>query len=370
MASTSYRASLEPLTPALVGIGLLHVLGGMVLWIVMPMLPSRDTSVKLPAHVVWRGPEDFVGTAMSLEMPAVAQAQIDLQSAASKAVPASKPAGSPAPASVAPPSADPAKSAAPPVPPPDPALADSAKAPRIEFTSVKSTSSALSLAPTGLTVVIPGNSGPIRQLPPDTLAMLENSLGSSLSVDSMKAGPTTQILGAAQPALPPVIVPPQVQPQSPKPVESAPPPVHPGQGREANKYITLSAIVDTPPAPSKASLSLLDIAKLNDFERARKASEDISGLDAVEAALQRTLMSAWTPPSIEGVPANQRRVSVELAVLKDGTIKDAVLVTPSGSGALDASVRAALAKVKKIPDSLPASYTKERYAVRVNLQIE
>jgi TonB family protein len=148
------------------------------------------------------------------------------------------------------------------------------------------------------------------------------------------------------------------------------PPVQPGQGREANKYITLSAIVESPPVPTQPTLGLLDIAKLNDFERTRRASVDASGLDAVEGALQKTLMNAWIPPSIDRVPANQRRVSVELVVLKDGTVKDAVLVTPSGSEALDASVRALIARVTKIPESLPASYSKERYAVRVNLQIE
>ncbi len=346
MASTSHRASLEPLTPALVGIGLLHVLGAMVLWIVLPMLPSGDAPTsKLPANLVWRTPADFVGAALPLEPPGVIQNEVAKPSpkpVAAPAVTADKPVPAASPASVA-------------------------KSERVDLTLPKNAPSPLSLPPPGLTIGSPGNSGTVRQVPPDTLAMLEKSMGSTLGMDSVMAGQAARILGVPPPALPPVSV--QMPPPPAKTEESAPPPVQPGQGREANKYITLSAIVDTRAAPT-TTLSLFDIVKLNDLERERKAHADASGLDAVEGALQKTLMNAWIPPAIGLVPANQRRVGVELTVLKDGTIKDALIITPSGSGALDASVRAALARVTKIPESLPASYTKEHYAVRVNLQIE
>ncbi|GEP45459.1 TonB C-terminal domain-containing protein [Brevifollis gellanilyticus] len=345
MAATSHRASLEPLTPALVGIGLLHVLGGMLLWILLPMLPSKDKPASpLPANLVWRTPADFVGAPMPLELPDEAPRT------------AEKPAS----------------------PPPQPAAATPAPTPAKPATVAKNEGAGLSLSASGVSLVPSGSPSALLQLPPDTLTLLQNSIGSTSGMNGVKPGLAAQILGASPPSLPPVTM--QSQPQAPAvkqdkapataAVAPGPPPVQPGQGREANKYITLSAIVDAPPVPTEPTLRLLDIAKLNDFERTRKASVDASGLDAVERALQKTLMNAWSPPSIDLVPVNHRHVSVELAVLKDGTVKDAVLVTPSGSEALDASVRAVLARVTKIPESLPASYSKERYAVRVNLQIE
>ena len=332
------------------GIGLLHVLGGMLLWIVLPMLPEAvSPATKLPANLVWRTPADFVGLAPPVEAPLLAN---------EKAEPSAPP---PPSSEIAPaPAAQTAARVAPePVNPAQPA-----KPGRIEFKPARSDDSAVSLVPSGLTIIPSGPTGVggIRQLPPDTLTMLQNSLGSSAGMDGVKAGLAAQILGATPPVAP-------VQ-APPKPQESAPPPVQAGQGRDANKYITLSAISDQPPMPTKPTLSLLDIAKLNDMERARKASASTSGLDAVDSALQQTLMRAWVPPSIDLVPPHQRRVSAELSVLKDGTVKGAILVSLSGSEPMDSSVRAALARVTKIPESLPATYNKESYAVRVNLQIE
>lgn len=353
MASTSHRASLEPLAPAVAGIGLLHVLGGMVLWIVMPMLPETvSPAAQLPANLVWRTPEDFVGVAAPVEPPQVVQDE--KQPAASPAVettPPAAPSGTkPAPAG---------QTAA--VTAPEPAKpAEPTKPGRISFTPASKNQSAVSVAPTGLSG--PGGAGGLRRLPPDTLTMLQNSLGSSSGMDGVNAGAAAQILGATPPA---VSAPPSARPQ-----DGAPPPVQAGEGRDANKYITLSAISEPPPMPAKPTLSLLDIAKLNDLERERKASASSAGLDAVDSALQQTLMRAWVPPSIDLVPAHQRRVSAELSVLKDGTVKGAILVSLSGSEPMDSSVRAALARVTKIPESLPATYSKESYAVRVNLQIE
>lgn len=355
MASTSHRASLEPLAPAIAGIGLLHVLGGMVLWIVAPMLPETvGPAARLPANLVWRAPADFTGVAAPVEPP---------QEAAKPASPPAPNVPSPASSESAP---APAARTAAVVPAQSVKPVQPAKPARIEFTPAGKNESAVSLAPTGLTIM-PSDAavvGGVRQLPPDTLTMLQNSLGSSSGINGVNAGMAAQILGATRPAASGQAPPP------PKPPESAPPAVQSGQGRDANKYITLSAISDQLPMPAKPTLSLLDIAKLNDLERQRKSSASSAGLDAVDSALQQTLMRAWVPPSIDLVPGHQRRVSVELSVLRDGTVKGAVIVSLSGSQPMDSSVRAALARVIKIPESLPATYTKERYAVRVNLQIE
>lgn len=141
--------------------------------------------------------------------------------------------------------------------------------------------------------------------------------------------------------------------------------------RPPNKYITLSAVEDAPPPPQKPVLNLLDIANLNSIEQDSKSRAGESRrLDAVDAALQKALLDAWKPPAADLVPRHQRRATVELSVLRDGTLKNALLMGSSGSSALDDSITALLQKLTKISQSLPASYPKDRYAVRVNLQIE
>lgn len=141
-------------------------------------------------------------------------------------------------------------------------------------------------------------------------------------------------------------------------------------GRAANKYITLSFNNDTQRAMgAKPTLNLLDIAKLNEATRVGQLA-DGGGLDAVETALQQALLREWKPPLIDAVPVSQRRVTVDLVVFRDGSVKEAVVQKPSGCDALDASVREALGRVTKIAESLPSSFPKERYPLRVNLLIE
>jgi TonB family protein len=273
-ADMPQRTALESMAPAVVGIGLLHVLGGMLIWIVLPMLPVN--AVKgVRERWVWRSPGDFVAEKPKYQWSKLAQLS----------------------ALVGPP------------------------------------------VPAKITVAAP------------VAAQASNVPEAPVT----KPQPPKKIETASAPA---TVVSPQMQAAS-----------VPESGRAANKYITLSAIK---PAPrlTKPTIGLLDIAKLNELEREQERMQNLTGMDAVESALQQTLLRTWEPPSIDLVPGEQRRVSVELALEKDGTVKDAIITSPSGSAALDASVRAALARVKKIPESLPASFPKERYAVRVNLQIE
>ena len=93
-------------------------------------------------------------------------------------------------------------------------------------------------------------------------------------------------------------------------------------------------------------------------------------LDAVEQALQQALMREWKPPSIDEVPPAQRRAVVELVIWRDGSVRSAYLQKPSGSEDMDSSVRLALSRVTKISETLPSSFPKERYDLRVNFQIE
>ena len=311
-AEAPQRAPLESMTPAIIGIGFLHLLGGMVLWIMLPLL-SGDS--KLAANkdetFVWRAPDDFIES----------KTLVNEEVADTKKVSLSSPSSPPTAAPVKPPDVAPEKPTA-----------------KLQFTPASDKKAPSAKSPfeilTAHKAVTPST------IPQDTLAKLERSVGTAgQNLLGANAAMTIQSSPVASSSVP---LP------APAPMAETPPKVTPTSGREANKYITLSAIQDIPKS-AKPTLSLLDIAKLNEAERDQQKALRSSGLDAVEHALQQTLLRAWMPPSIDLVPANQRRVSVELAVLRDGSVRDALLKTPSGSEALDGSVRAALARVTKIP---------------------
>ncbi len=145
-------------------------------------------------------------------------------------------------------------------------------------------------------------------------------------------------------------------------------------GPEANKYITISPVdqSETGAAPPvvKPVLSLLDIANLNEAQKKRWEAEGGANMEPVQSALEKAILKAWKSPTIKAVPLNQRRVTLTLSVLRDGSVEDMVVTTPSGSDLLDASVRAAIARVTKIAETLPSSFPKDRYSLQVNFQIE
>ena len=178
----------------------------------------------------------------------------------------------------------------------------------------------------------------------------------------------------APPAMPAAPVsPPAVTENPPSPVISVPTIL--GNQKEANKYITLSAILPSDKATaklgdSKAPLGLLDIARLNVHDRVEHVEDGGADMAAVEKALQLAILKEWTAPSAQAVPPSQRRASMEIAILRDGMIADASMKTASGSSLLDASIRQAAHRLKKIPVTLPSNFPKERYELRVNFQIE
>jgi TonB family protein len=149
-----------------------------------------------------------------------------------------------------------------------------------------------------------------------------------------------------------------------------------GERREANKYITLSAIVpeaqrsEAKIATMKPVLNLLDIAVLNESKRAVETAAGGADMSLVEQALQQAILREWIAPDIRAVPAAQRRATLEITVRRDGSVTDVFLKTPSGSPLLDASIREATGRVTKIPQTLPSSFPKERYNLRVNFLIE
>lgn len=359
-ANARNRHSLEPLAAALLGFGLLHLLLG---YLVLDVLSEarRKTAANTSSKLVWNAPVDFLfQKKVSLDLP---QAQLRPSGIARPPAPATAPVR---PLSKPPQSASSAASSELQKMRPVPAPVTATKAP---------------------------------QTPPEkTLAatMQANLDGLSALASSGSLGPESmpQSVRAESPAIrpkndPAPPVPPLTQAPSAPAVTAAPPstgsdsstvPVmadsnSSGNQKATNKYITLSAILPLGSAPSnprlnKPVLNLLDIANINANERATAAEAGGADMEAVEKALQQAILNEWIAPAVESVPPSQRRATMEVAILRDGTIADASIKTASGSNLLDASVRRAADRLKKIPATLPSNFPKERYELRVNFQIE
>lgn len=300
---------MEPLAPALVAVALAHGFAAFFVWMFIAAWAPSKRTMELPKDIVWLSPSDFL-------MPQQTQPPVIL-----------------------------AKTTA-------------------EQPQIKAATSA---------------SSPTPELPqtnkdaPLVSAQMLASISSQAS--ALVAMPSNQSSGSIRMA----IIPPVSQAE---PVEKRDSPVAkthaPEQpvitGPEANKYITISPVAppDAVPAPVpvKPVLSLLDIANLNEAQKKREAIEGGADMEPVQSALEKAILNAWKSPTIKAVPASQRRVTLALSILRDGSVEDVVIVSPSGSDLLDASVRAAAARVTKIPQSLPSQFPKDRYDLQINFQIE
>ena len=331
------RAALEPLAPAILGIGLALLLLGLLAWALLPVIApdnaEGDPSLNA-AGLVWRKPAEFMEVPQEKPVP-----ELPHKPAAElkKAPPVS------APVVVAPPKPPPAIAAkkipdepSPPVtkavaPVPNPAQATS----------------------DGLEYSISSASGMDALLPRRGTGGLSTLIGGGLSAKG----------GAAER-------------REPVPAQAAA--TSSGEAsrtlREPAKYIAISAIAKAVPQPVMAVPqpvpSLLQIAVHNEADRMMVAETGGADMGPVEKALQRTMLEAWRPPSPALVPADQRRVEVRLAVLRDGAVRDAIVHKKSGSPILDDSVDKMLKKVVKISESLPVKFPGTRYSLQVNLQID
>lgn len=360
--AVQHRPQLEPLAPALIGVALLHVLAGLLIWTFLPLLvPEKAGRAVVETPLVWRSPADFLLEAAP--MP-VAPAPPPVVVAAIAPVP-------------------------PPTPPPAPkpaALATSAKPKTLSFIPAHGSKdkAPATAAASSATTVSPQTLNDISNSITSMVAGQRTLPSAGLTINSLEQDPlmraasplegTGQKMESNAAAPPPSAAPPQ--PVAAVSAETSElPAATEGQGREANKYITLSDILPekaavATPRPGKPVLNLLDIAALNENKRAQETEAGGADMEPVKQALERAILREWKAPPIQSVPAAQRRVTVELAVMRDGTVRDAVMKTHSGSEALDASVRAAAGRVTKIPETLPSSFPKERYDLRVNFQIE
>lgn len=311
-AHSPRRAPIEPLAPALVAVALAHGFAAFILWMFIAAWSPAQKTLQLPKDCVWHSPSDFL--VIQPPPPPVVVAQQPAEQPQVKA-PANAP--YPAPAVQLKPQTD--------------------KAPPWVSSQM-----------------------------PATISSQASTLVAMLS--DQKLGPMSLTIN---PPVSPVV-----------PVEKTDPPVakttEPDQsvitGPEANKYIMILPVepadVVPAPAPMKSVLSLLDVANLYEAQKKREASQGGADMEPVQAALEKAILSAWKSPTIKAVPASHRRVTLSLSILRDGSVEDVVVVTPSGSDLLDASVRAAAARVTKITQSLPSQFPRDRYDLQINFQIE
>lgn len=333
MPGKSTRVALEPLAPALVGTGLALLLLGMLAWTLLPVFAPEESgggSSLKERDLVWRKPAEFMEADQGKPAPE----------------PPSKPAvevkkAPPAPVSAA------------------LGMQQQESAPRSKELVVELSASKSKAATPGLVLgdklenSISSASGMDAMLPRRATGGLGTLIGGGLSANGGGAGRG-------------------------EPAQSHAATTTPGEVtrtlREAAKYIAISAIAKASPKPmaavSQPVPSLLQIAVHNEADRILAAETGGADMGPVEKALQRAMLEAWKPPSPTLVPADQRRVEVRLAVLRDGAVRDALVHKKSGSRVLDESVEQMIQKVVKISESLPVKFPGTRYSLQVNLQID
>lgn len=147
--------------------------------------------------------------------------------------------------------------------------------------------------------------------------------------------------------------------------------------RPTRKNITLSPVLDldqkTPsPVPPSGSLPLtmMDVVKKDKLDEAQKKAAGGADMDPVLKSLEDALIKGWNAPAVNEVPTLQRNAGLRISIGRDGSVLQAEIRQPSGSALLDSSVKAAFEGLKKISESLPSSFPKDRYTVDVNFHIE
>lgn len=185
--------------------------------------------------------------------------------------------------------------------------------------------------------------------------------------------------------------PPEQHRMEPAPNDAATPlfaPATPPSKPSANRSITLrrmrtKSAVPTDgksPAPPMSSPSLLDIARLNTMRpnslpkpgATPAPTDDVENnaeLDPVDEALNAAFLAIWTAPPIDAVPVTQREARLNLSLGRNGDVLKAQMSKFSGSHVLDQSILETAANVKKIPVTLPESYTKDSYDVELNFML-
>lgn len=146
--------------------------------------------------------------------------------------------------------------------------------------------------------------------------------------------------------------------------------------RPTSKIITLSPVLELDPnAPpqgksSRPPITMMEILNQAKLEEAERQATGGANMDRVLKALEQALSQSWNPPPVNEVPVLQRDARLQFIIGRDGSVLKAEMTKKSGSTALDESVTLSAKALKKISESLPSSFPKDRYTVEVNFHIE
>jgi outer membrane biosynthesis protein TonB len=152
-------------------------------------------------------------------------------------------------------------------------------------------------------------------------------------------------------------------PDEPKPITKP--------ANDSSRFVTVSH-----PAPKKVNkdmpraATLLDIAALDDTTSSASGTAKGVRLDEVDRAIIQAFMREWVAPDASKLSLDQRTVSLDVRIGRDGTVLNFTLPRRSGSDDLDLSVLEAADRLGKIETKLPASYRRDVYEFQVNFHVE
>jgi len=173
--------------------------------------------------------------------------------------------------------------------------------------------------------------------------------------------------------LPKAIVVDKVEPSPPPPVptpappSSDPAPTPPPQRKVLPKAILVSpapSAATAPPTPAKTAAGSRFISV------SAAADSRFEGMTLVNDAIHNAFLASWISPTGSSIQADQRTVSVDLAISRDGTVHSFRLAEATGDETLRTSVLDAANRLNTISMSLPDDFKGERYSVKVTCYVE
>lgn len=127
------------------------------------------------------------------------------------------------------------------------------------------------------------------------------------------------------------------------------------------------------PAPKKVTKDLTQVASLLDVAAMDAAAAGAAKgvrLDEVDRAIIQGFLREWVAPDASKLTLDQRTVTLDVSLDRDGRVLNFSLPRHSGSDDLDLSVLEAADRLGKIDIKLPASYPRDIYEFQVNFHVE
>lgn len=161
------------------------------------------------------------------------------------------------------------------------------------------------------------------------------------------------------------------EPAAPAVASSPPPPAPAPQTSDVSRFVTVSH-----PAPKKVNKDLPKVASLLDIAALDAATTGATGaakgirLDEVDRAIIQGFLREWVAPDASKLNLDQRTVSLDVSLDREGRVLNFSLPRHSGSDDLDLSVLEAADRLGKIDIKLPASYPRDVYEFQVNFHVE